>query len=71
MVTTSISDDVAGTKEMVSPNNFAWKKSNRLLRGWITSTLFEELLSLAVSLETSAEVWNTLANAFAPRDSQK
>ncbi|KAF3785122.1 hypothetical protein EJ110_NYTH29107 [Nymphaea thermarum] len=42
-----------------------WKKSDSLLRGWITGTLSEEVLGLVVGLETSKEVWDAFITAFA------
>ena len=43
----------------------AWKRSDRLLCGWITSTLSEEVLGLVVGLDSTAEVWQTLESSFA------
>ncbi|KAK2991664.1 hypothetical protein RJ640_028939 [Escallonia rubra] len=48
-----------------SPQFCAWRKSDRLLCGWITGTLSEEVLGLVVGLGTSAEVWNTLIDSYA------
>jgi hypothetical protein len=42
-----------------------WRKSDRLLRGWIIGTLSEEALSLVVGLETASAVWEALKNAYA------
>jgi len=47
-----------------------WRKSDRLLRGWIIGTLSEEALSLVVGLETASAVWEALKNAYA-KDSQE
>ena len=47
-----------------------WRKSDRLLRGWIIETLTEEALSLVVGLETTSAVWEALKNAYA-KDSQE
>ncbi|GKV51884.1 hypothetical protein SLEP1_g58503 [Rubroshorea leprosula] len=60
---TSADDGV--TKDQPNPDFAAWKRSDRLLRGWINGTLSEEVLGLAVGLETSAEIWNALEEAFA------
>ncbi|GKV11134.1 hypothetical protein SLEP1_g22416 [Rubroshorea leprosula] len=60
---TSADDGV--TKDQQNPDFAAWKRSDRLLRGWINGTLSEEVLGLAVGLETSAEIWNALEEAFA------
>ncbi|KAK9281519.1 hypothetical protein L1049_004422 [Liquidambar formosana] len=48
--------DTSGTKETPNLEYQYWKRSDRLLRGWITRTLTEEVLSLVVGLKTSHEV---------------
>ena len=65
-------DDVStiGQKVIINPDFVAWRRSDRLLRGWITGTLSEDVLSLVVGLESSKEVWNTLHDAYA-QDSQE
>ncbi|KAJ1385455.1 gag-polypeptide of LTR copia-type [Sesbania bispinosa] len=47
-----------------------WRKADRLLRGWIIGTLFEEALGLVVGLDTSHAVWDALKDAYA-EDSQE
>ncbi|ESR41525.1 hypothetical protein CICLE_v10013389mg, partial [Citrus x clementina] len=42
-----------------------WRRSDRLLRGWIVGTLSEEVLGLVVGIETSAAVWKALSEYFA------
>ncbi|KAK9205222.1 hypothetical protein WN943_015489 [Citrus x changshan-huyou] len=42
-----------------------WRRSDRLLHGWIVGTLSDEVLGLAVGLETSAAVWKALSEYFA------
>ena len=49
----------------------AWWRSDRLLRGWMTGTLSEELLGLVVGLGTSAEVWQTLKGSFAKESQER
>uniref|UniRef100_A0A0R0JXS9 Retrotransposon Copia-like N-terminal domain-containing protein n=1 Tax=Glycine max TaxID=3847 RepID=A0A0R0JXS9_SOYBN len=44
--------------------------TNRLLRGWIIGTLFEEALGLVVGLDTAHVVWTTLKDSYA-EDSQE
>lgn len=53
------------TEEFIS-----WRKSDRLIRGWIIGTLSEEALGLVVGLETAFAVWEALKNAYA-QDSQE
>ncbi|KZV57610.1 hypothetical protein F511_03070 [Dorcoceras hygrometricum] len=48
----------------------SWRKSDRLLRGWIIGTLSEEALGLAIGQETSKSVWDALKEAYA-QDSQE
>ncbi|KAG5226662.1 Retrovirus-related polyprotein from transposon [Salix suchowensis] len=48
----------------------SWRKTDRLLRGWIIGTLSEEALGLIVGLDTSYAVWEALKNAYA-QDSQE
>ncbi|KAK1391985.1 hypothetical protein POM88_011041 [Heracleum sosnowskyi] len=57
--------DSSGKKEIVNPEFSLWKRSDRLLRGWITGTLSEDTLSLVVGLDTSNAVWTTLNDSFA------
>jgi len=47
-----------------------WRKSDRLLRGWIIGTLSEEAFSFVVGLKTISAVWEALKNAYA-KDSQE
>jgi hypothetical protein len=48
----------------------AWRKADRLLRGWIIGTLSEETLSLVVGLDTAYAIWEAFKNAYA-QDSQE
>ncbi|KAK4487845.1 hypothetical protein RD792_003581 [Penstemon davidsonii] len=57
--------DSDGAKKTPNPTYIAWRRSERLLRGWITGTLSEEVLSLVVGLETASEVWKALENSYA------
>uniref|UniRef100_A0A5K0Y4N4 Uncharacterized protein n=1 Tax=Nymphaea colorata TaxID=210225 RepID=A0A5K0Y4N4_9MAGN len=43
-------------EERVNPIYQAWRKSDRLLRGWITGTLAEEVMGTVIGLQTSKEV---------------
>ncbi|KAF3776976.1 hypothetical protein EJ110_NYTH39792 [Nymphaea thermarum] len=42
-------------EERVNPAYQAWRKSDRLLRGWITGTLAEEVMGTIIGLQTSKE----------------
>ncbi|KAK2988460.1 hypothetical protein RJ640_007490 [Escallonia rubra] len=61
---------VEGQNEVLNLDFIAWKRSDRLLRGWITGTLSEEVLGLVVGLITAGKVWKVLEEAFA-QDSQE
>ncbi|OMP07539.1 hypothetical protein COLO4_07246 [Corchorus olitorius] len=65
-----VSKDEDAKQEKENPDYVGWRRSDRLLRGWITVTLSEEALGLVVGLETSAEVWKALVDAFA-QDTQE
>jgi hypothetical protein len=41
---------------MLSNEYISWRKSDRLLRGWIIGTLSEEALSIVVGVETTYDV---------------
>ena len=47
----------------------AWRRVERLLRGWIIGTLSEETLGLVVGLDTTNAIWEALKNAYT-EDSQ-
>ncbi|CAK8560999.1 unnamed protein product [Lathyrus sativus] len=47
-----------------------WRKSDRLLQGWIIRTLSEEALGLVVGIDTAHAVWVALKDAYA-EDSQE
>jgi hypothetical protein len=65
------SDGTPTNPTMVANPEFqAWRRSDRLLRGWIIGTLSEDTLSLVIGLDSSQEVWNALHTAFA-HDSQE
>ncbi|KAG5222667.1 26S protease regulatory protein [Salix suchowensis] len=61
---------LAESQEMLSETFKSWRKTDRLLRGWIIGTLSEEALGLIVGLDTSYAVWEALKNAYA-QDSQE
>nr|POF03287.1 hypothetical protein CFP56_46105 [Quercus suber] len=48
-----------------NPAFVKWRKSDRLVKGWLTATISEEVLGIVVGLNTSVEVWNALVHAFA------
>ena len=40
-------------------------RSDRLVKGWLTATLSEEVLGIVIGLSTASKVWNALVHAFA------
>ncbi|KAF8390395.1 hypothetical protein HHK36_024921 [Tetracentron sinense] len=62
---------VDGKNVTINPAYNLWRRSDRLLRGWITGTLSEEVLGMVVGLETASEVWNTLSNSFAQESQER
>jgi len=54
----------------LSEEYIVWRKSDRLLCGWLIGTLSKETLGLAVRLDTAFVVWNALKNEYA-EDSQE
>ena len=65
------SDEVYDETFETNSDFLAWKKYDRLLCGWITSTLSEEVLGFVVGLDTSAEVWTALSNSFAQESQER
>lgn len=57
ITTVSAADSVA--HEITNPDCLAWKKSYRLLRGWITGTLSDE-----VRIDITLEVWRTFEDSY-------
>ncbi|GLT92407.1 hypothetical protein SLE2022_102460 [Rubroshorea leprosula] len=45
-ITPTDSTDAEGPKEVPNPAYISWRRSDRLLRGWITGTLSEEVLGI-------------------------
>ncbi|GAB2294185.1 hypothetical protein Dimus_038285 [Dionaea muscipula] len=54
----------------ISETYLAWRKKDRLLRGWIIGTLSEESLGLVVGLDSAKAVWDALQDEYA-QDSQE
>lgn len=48
------------TREIENPDFLLWQRSDKLLKGWITSTLSKDILYYIVGLETSFELWQSL-----------
>jgi len=50
---------------VTNPEFLQWRRSNRLLWGWIIAMLLEEVLVRVVDLKASTEMWLALQNIFA------
>ncbi|XXG82340.1 hypothetical protein AAC387_Pa10g0313 [Persea americana] len=59
LVSTSIAKG-ADDQDVVNPDYIKWRRSDRLLGGWITGKLSDEILRMVVSLDTSRDVWLVL-----------
>ncbi|KAK3038022.1 hypothetical protein RJ639_029973 [Escallonia herrerae] len=57
-----------GTKEVENEDYIKWKKTDRLLRGWILGTLNEDVLVLVHFLETAKDVWAGLERVLRSQD---
>ena len=55
----------ADSGTQTNPAFIKWHKTDRLVKGWLIATLFEEVLGITVGLNTAFEVWNALVHAFA------
>ena len=49
----------------MNPEFIMWRRSNRILHGWIVGSLIEEVLGIVVGLETLSHVWKAFADYFA------
>ncbi|GAV65380.1 UBN2_3 domain-containing protein, partial [Cephalotus follicularis] len=58
--------EIQGTNEqqITNPDYIVWRKTDRLVKAWITGTLSEEVLGHAVGTETSHNLWTVLTKAF-------
>ncbi|EEF33229.1 conserved hypothetical protein [Ricinus communis] len=65
-INNSATDSTTQTETTLTNNKTAdWRKSDRLLRGWLIGTLSEEALDLDISQDTSKAVWDALNEAYA------
>jgi hypothetical protein len=48
-----------------NPKFLQWRRTDRVVKGWLIATLSEDVLGIVVGLDTAAEVWNALVHAFA------
>ncbi|OMO81394.1 TMV resistance protein N-like protein [Corchorus olitorius] len=61
----------ADEKEAPNPAYALWRRSGRLLRGWIIGTLTKEVLGIVVGLESASEVWKALEDHFAQNSQER
>ncbi|KAF3774406.1 hypothetical protein EJ110_NYTH53154 [Nymphaea thermarum] len=48
--------NITAAEQVLNLDFNAWQRSDRLLHGWITGTLSEEILGLVVGLKTSKQI---------------
>ncbi|KAF3772166.1 hypothetical protein EJ110_NYTH58366 [Nymphaea thermarum] len=64
--------DPADPQQLASNPKFeSWRRSDRLIKGWITGTLSKTVLGLVVGLNSSQEIWSTLIDAFAQESQER
>ncbi|KAA8544475.1 hypothetical protein F0562_022485 [Nyssa sinensis] len=64
----TVPDDMT-MKEIPNPDYLLWRRSDRLVKGWIIGSLTVSALHIVVDLKTARDVWIELQNKF-DRDSQ-
>ncbi|KAK0604285.1 hypothetical protein LWI29_014156 [Acer saccharum] len=57
--------DSSTDEPTINPHYVSWRKQDKLLLSWINASLTPEVLVQVTSLETSHDVWSTLAQLFA------
>ncbi|GAV72829.1 UBN2_3 domain-containing protein, partial [Cephalotus follicularis] len=55
--------DQNGT-QIINLDYTSWVKTDKLIKAWITGTLFEAVLGHAVGTKSSKELWTVLSDAF-------
>uniref|UniRef100_A0A5K0ZN39 Uncharacterized protein n=1 Tax=Nymphaea colorata TaxID=210225 RepID=A0A5K0ZN39_9MAGN len=58
-------------KLVPNPQFTSWRKTDHLIKGWITSTLTESALGLVVGFETSKDISRALMNAFSRKSCER
>ncbi|KAF3791835.1 hypothetical protein EJ110_NYTH12739 [Nymphaea thermarum] len=67
----NITDPANPQKLISNPRYESWRRSDRLIKGWITGMLSENVVGLVVGLNSSQEIWSTLINAFAQESQER
>ena len=49
----------------LNPSFIKWRKTNHLVKGWLTATLSKEVLGIVAGLDIVVEFWNALVHTFA------
>ncbi|KAF3778514.1 hypothetical protein EJ110_NYTH43364 [Nymphaea thermarum] len=64
--------DPADPQQLASNPKFeSWRRSDRLIKRWITGTLSETVLGLVIGLNSSQEIWSTLIDAFVQESQER
>ncbi|KAF3781526.1 hypothetical protein EJ110_NYTH36755 [Nymphaea thermarum] len=64
--------DLADPQKLISNLKFeSWRRSDHLVKGWVTGTLSESVLGFVVGLNSSQKIWSTLIDAFAQKSQER
>ena len=50
--------------QIVNPDYLLWIRSDKLLLGWLFSTMSQDFLAQVIQCESSEEVWSTLETLY-------
>ena len=62
---------IAGEKQVKNPEYVLWYKKDQLALSWIIATLTPNVLSTVYGLNTSFQVWNSLATRYASQSKSR
>ena len=62
---------IVGEKQVKNPEYVLWYKKDQLFLSWIISTLTSNVLSIVYGLNTSCQVWNSLATRYASQSKSR
>lgn len=52
---------------VANPEFAVWKKTYRIIKSWITSSLSDDAMGVVVGGNTTTEVWESLTQHFSPK----
>ena len=62
---------IVGKKQVKNPEYVLWYKKDQLILSWIIATLTPNVLSTVYGLNTSCQVWNSLATRYASKSKSR